>query len=116
MKEMRAMKTEEIFLDKSKIDWKEFVELQKYREVPKYHMMVSKLVKDKVFSYESEGNYQLTSCGVVVSPRDRLSILFFTDKDDALDYAKIKHKNSLYTVIITKVEKEFDPRKPKGWR
>lgn len=79
----------------------------------KYYEMVDKLVESGVFSFESKGNYQLTGCGVVVSPRSRMSVLYFTNFKDAEKYAKLNFSDALYEVTVDKIEKEIIPKRLK---
>jgi hypothetical protein len=97
------------------VDWKQFIEESKNRDMGTYGNRYNDLVKDlvdsEVLSFEPEGNYQLTGSGVVVSPRSHISVLYFTRKSDALKYSTIKWENALYDIEISKIEKVFIPKR-----
>jgi hypothetical protein len=76
--------------------------------------MVKKLLDSGIFSFESEGNYQLEGCGIIVSPRASglwRPVLYFTERKDAEEYAKLEYSNAQYEVTVNKIEKEFIPKK-----
>jgi len=75
--------------------------------------MVKELLDSGIFSFKSQGNYQLEGCGVIVSPRASglwRPVLYFTRRKDAEKYAEIEFENAQYEVTVNKIEKEFNPK------
>ena len=111
---MKIMRTTGTSSDKS-VDWKRFIEESKNRDKGvygnKYNELVKELVDSEVLSFEPEGNYQLTGSGVVVSPRSHISVLYFTKRTDALEYATTKWKSAFYNIEISKIEEVFVPKR-----
>lgn len=99
---------------KRHIDWKDFIEKAKEYDArgrPGYTETAEKLLDEGILSLDMKNNYQLTACGVIVSPRLRMSILYFARDSDALEYTRAKYQNALYEVEISKVEKIFIPKR-----
>lgn len=74
------------------------------------------MLKSGIFSFNSEGNYQLEGCGVIVSPRASglwRPVLYFTRRRDAEKYAELKYTNAQYEVTVNKIEKEVIPKNRK---
>lgn len=90
------------------VDWKEFVELEKYEAgTPSkraYDKMVDGLLDAGVLSLDSRNNYFISAAGMGVIPRDSRSLtpLHFTKEKDAEEYAEIKYFGAEFSVSVHK--------------
>lgn len=95
----------------NKIDWKEFIKKEDYRQETQsqkeFDETVDKLLESGVLSLEPNGNYQIVTGNLVLSPhhsRIWRPVLYFTQKSDAEEYAKIKFSDAMYPVDIQRIK------------
>ncbi len=90
------------------VDWKKFVELEKYEAgTPSkgaYDKMVDALLDTGVLSLEQTNNYFISAAGMGVLPRDSRTLfpLYFRKQKDAKEYAEIKYSGAKFPVSVHK--------------
>jgi len=79
------------------VDWNVFKKIEEGRNTELYKDVTSSLINLGVLSLKSMENYGLIGEGLLLNPKDSVFDLYFTSKEDAIEYAK-NYDESNYSV------------------
>jgi len=77
-----------------KVNWKFFVEAE---SLERSDRLADILISFGIFSVDPEGNWNILSDALVgLNPKFNVIYLYFTRREDAMDYIQAKYSNTLY--------------------
>lgn len=88
------------------VNWKHFHELNNNNDeinTEAYQAAVNKLEELNILSVESNNNYEIIGCEIVLNPRWHIFRLYFTRETDVKAYKEAVYKNAQYSVGIQQI-------------
>lgn len=69
-----------------------------------FRNLLDKLLGSGKLTFEPKDNYQLVGRGIVLNPHSHIMTLYFTDKEDAKNYAETNYQRAWYRITVNKIE------------
>ena len=105
--EKNAQEFVNIFKGKPKVDWRRYHESFAMKHFDNMEERFYDLLLDiRILSHQAEGNWEIVADGPIgLNPRAYMSYLFFTSKQDVIEFACLEYSNTMYGWEIRHIDK-----------